>query len=56
MHCDPAAAPTNGVLSSPVIEYSTMYNGHWGGGGGGGGGGTGDLGSVAKCHTICVIA
>ena len=27
-----------------------------GGGGGGGGGCTGDLGSVAKCHTICVIA
>ena len=53
-----AAAPSNGVLSSTIIEYSTMYNGHWGGGGGGGGGGgcTGDLGSVAKCHTICVIA
>ena len=27
-----AAAPSNSVLSSPIIEYSTM----WGGGGGGG--------------------
>ena len=31
-----AAAPSNSVLSSPIIEYSTMYNGGGGGGGGGG--------------------
>ena len=39
-------APSNGVPSSPIIEYSTMYNGALGGGGG-------DLGSVANWHTIC---
>ena len=33
-----AAAPSNGVLSSSIIEYSTIYNGVLGGGGGGGGG------------------
>ena len=26
-----AAAPSNGVLSSPIIEYSTMYKGEGGG-------------------------
>ena len=50
-----AAALSNSVLSSPIIEYSTMYN--WGGGGGGGGGGgTGHLGSVANWHSKCVRA
>ena len=50
-----AAAPSNGVLSSSIIEYSTIYN-HYGalkeggGGGGGGGGGEGDLGSIAICQ------
>ena len=28
-----ATAPSNGVLSSPIIEYSIMYNGALGGGG-----------------------
>ena len=41
------------VLSSPIIECSTMYNGLLGEGvcvc-------TGDLESVARCHMICVIA
>ena len=44
-----AAALSNGVLSSSIIEYSTIYNGVLGGGGGGGGGG-GDLGSIAICQ------
>ena len=34
-----AAAPLNGVLSSSIIEYSTIYNGALIEGGGGGGGG-----------------
>ena len=38
-----AAAPSKGVPSSPIIEYSTMYNGAFPPGGGGGGGGGGGL-------------
>ena len=37
-----AAALSNSVLSSPIIEYSTMYNG------GGGGGGMGVYGTSRK--------
>ena len=33
-----AAAPSNGVLSSSIIEYSTIYNDALKEGGGGGGG------------------
>ena len=36
-----AADPSNGVLSSPIIEYRVQYHVQWcirGGGGGGGGG------------------
>ena len=48
-----AAAPSNSVLSNPIIEYTVPCKMvHWGGGGGGGGS-TGDLGSIAD---ICVRA
>ena len=41
-----AAAPSNGVLSSSIIEYSTIYNDALMEGG------SGDLGSI----TICQLA
>ena len=43
------APPSNSMLSNPIIQYSTMYNGALGGGGGGGGDGS----SRKRCQLSC---